>query len=185
MIDRGKIEDRTMARLFVLLLVAVASGLAAGVVRQSTAGSARAASIPASGTSFVAGRCPFPARYRRAFVLAATDTRLPLALLYSVAKHESNLRHDVRSSAGAVGLLQLMPATARSLKLDPSAPASNVLAGARYLRKMLDRFQSTDFALAAYTAGPTQVARERGIPDHVSKYVAAVTRVWRQMNGCT
>ena len=68
------------------------------------------------------------------------------------------------SAAGAHGLLQLMPATARELRLDGDDPATNVLAGARYLRQMLDRFGSLDLALAAYNAGPTAVERAGQAP---------------------
>jgi len=78
-----------------------------------------------------------------------------------------------------------MPATARELALDPDYPPSNVLAGARYLRLMLDRFHSTDLALAAYNAGPTAVTRAGGAPSaETLTYVANVTRQWRALNGC-
>jgi len=69
-----------------------------------------------------------------------------------------------RSRAGASGLLQLMPATARSLRLDREDPAANVLAGALYLRQLIDRFGSVDLGLAAYNAGPTAVQRARAAP---------------------
>ncbi len=68
------------------------------------------------------------------------------------------------SGAGARGLLQLMPATAREVGLDTDAPAANVLAGARYLRGLLDRFGDVELALAAYNAGPTAVARAGRAP---------------------
>jgi len=69
-----------------------------------------------------------------------------------------------RSGAGARGLLQLMPATARSLRLDGDDPAANVLAGAFYLRQLIDRFGSVDLALAAYNAGPTAVEHAGAAP---------------------
>ena len=85
----------------------------------------------------------------------------------------------------AVGLLQVRPSTAHELSLDPDHPPSNVLAGARYLRLMLDRFHSTDLALAAYNAGPTAVTRAGGAPSaEVLTYVANVTTLWRRLNGC-
>jgi soluble lytic murein transglycosylase-like protein len=78
-----------------------------------------------------------------------------------------------------------MPATARELALDPDHPPSNVLAGARYLRLMLQRFHSTDLALSAYNAGPTAVAKAGGAPTaETLTYVANVTRLWRRLNGC-
>jgi soluble lytic murein transglycosylase-like protein len=130
--------------------------------------------------------CPLPPRFRPAFERAARDTVLPMALLVSVARVESNLRARARSNAGARGLLQVMPATARELALDPDHPPSNVLAGARYLRLMLDRFHSTDLALAAYNAGPTAVAKAGGAPSaETLTYVANVTRQWRKLHGCS
>ena len=129
--------------------------------------------------------CHLPRRFQPAFVAAARDTGLPLALLVAVARVESNLRERARSDAGARGLLQVMPATARELALDPDHPPSNVLAGARYLRLMLDRFHSTDLALAAYNAGPTAVSRAGGAPSaETLTYVANVTRQRRKLHGC-
>jgi soluble lytic murein transglycosylase-like protein len=174
-------------RLFLLLIVTIVCGLVAGFVGNATASKRgrRGDGGTRRGTVFVAGRCPIPAAYRSAFLAASADTSLPLALLYAVAKVESDLRPDVSSSAGARGLLQLMPATARSLDLDANEIASNVLGGARYLRQMLDRFQSTDLALAAYNAGPTRVATAGGIPDtRTATYVTRVTSIWRTLNGC-
>jgi soluble lytic murein transglycosylase-like protein len=129
--------------------------------------------------------CPFPASLRGMFESAARDADLPPAMLYAVAKIESNLHPDALSSAGARGLLQVMPSTARSLDLDPDEPQSNVLAGARYLRQLLDRFDSTDLALAAYNAGPTAVAAAGGAPSlGVVRYVANVNAEWRSVAGC-
>ena len=68
------------------------------------------------------------------------------------------------SGAGAKGLLQVMPATARALRLAGDDPVANVLAGALYLRQMIDRFGSIELALAAYNAGPTAVARAGAAP---------------------
>ena len=131
-------------------------------------------------------RCPLPARYRQAFEAAARDTSLPLALLASVASVESNLDNDARSPAGARGLLQVMPSTAAELQLDPDRPASNVLAGARYLKQMLEQFGSADLALAAYNAGPGAVERAGGAPGaETLTYVANVNRLWQRLQGCT
>jgi soluble lytic murein transglycosylase-like protein len=129
--------------------------------------------------------CPIPARYREAFEAAARDTHLPIALLVSVARVESNLDHGARSPAGARGLFQLMPPTAAELHLDPDRPASNVLAGARYLKQMLERFDSADLALAAYNAGPGAVEHAGGAPGaETITYVANVNRLWQRLQGC-
>lgn len=131
-------------------------------------------------------RCPVPAQFRSAFAAAAAETGLPLPLLVSVAHVESEMNPDAVSPVGARGLLQLMPATAQELRLDPTLPHTNVLGGARYLRSMLDRFESADLALAAYNAGPTAVARAGGSPSaETSAYVAEVTARWRSLTGCT
>ena len=64
--------------------------------------------------------------------------------------------------------------------------ASNVLAGARYLKLMLRRFESADLALAAYNAGPTAVERAGGAPStETLAYVANVNRVWQRLQGCS
>jgi soluble lytic murein transglycosylase-like protein len=71
------------------------------------------------------------------------------------------------------------------MKADTSTPERNVLAGARYLRLLLDRFDSTELALAAYNAGPTAVEKAGGAPNRASRaYVHEVTRLWRSLNGC-
>jgi soluble lytic murein transglycosylase-like protein len=171
-------------RLILLLLLTIALGLTAGWVGSATAGKpGRAAFTP---PKVVFGRCPIPAQFRRAFVYASQQSRLPLALLTAVAAVESEFQPDARSAAGAHGLLQILPSTAEDLNVDASTPANNVLAGARYLRMMLDQFKSTELALAAYNAGPTAVeqAGGRAPNDESVAYVREVTRLWRSYNGC-
>lgn len=176
-------------RLLTLLILASVSGAVAGAVGNATAGKgpgrvARPAA-PATGTTFYPGACPVPAALRPAFVRAARETKLPLSMLVAVAQVESNLEADARSSAGARGLLQVMPGTAASLNLNVDEPAANVLAGARYLRQQLDRFRSTDLALAAYNAGPTAIAAAGGQASEATfAYVANVTALWRSLARC-
>jgi soluble lytic murein transglycosylase-like protein len=130
--------------------------------------------------------CPLPGRYRGAFELAARETALPLPLLVALARVESRVDQAARSSRGAQGLLQVLPSTAQALDLDASSARTNVLAGARYLRQLLDRFGSADLALAAYNAGPAAVARAGGAPSgQTITYVANVTEAWRSLRGCT
>jgi soluble lytic murein transglycosylase-like protein len=111
-----------------------------------------------------AGACPIPRRFSTAFATASATTGLSASLLVATAYEESRMNPAARSSAGATGLLQLMPTTARELRLTGDDPAANVLAGARYLRGLLDRFGSLELALAAYNAGPTAVERAGGAP---------------------
>ena len=174
-------------RLLALLVVALISGTVAGTVASAKGRldtiAARIPPLPA--LREIANACPVPAAYRPAFVTAASDTGLPLAMLVAVGQVESNLRPDARSSADARGLLQVMPATAAALRLDADRPESNVLAGARYLQQLLERFHSTDLALAAYNAGPTAVAEAGGAPTQETvEYVANVTALWRALRGC-
>ena len=99
---------------------------------------------------------------------------------------ESRVDQHARSSRGAQGILQVLPSTAHALGLDASSARTNVLAGARYLRQLLDRFGSPDLALAAYNAGPAAVERSGGAPSgQTVTYVANVTDTWRSLHGCT
>lgn len=91
----------------------------------------------------------------RAAAAAGIDPQLLTALVWT----ESSFVPDAVSSAGAIGLAQLMPETARLLGVDPTDPEQNLAGGARFLAEMLDRFGRTDLALAAYNAGPTTVTR--------------------------
>jgi soluble lytic murein transglycosylase-like protein len=178
-------------RLAALALIAV--GACAGATLLPTLDFTRV--VAAAATPAAAARppqprrpvapCPFPAALRPAFLAAARDTNLPPALLYAVAKVESNLQPNAVSGAGARGVLQVMPETGATLAPDVDEPRSNVLAGARYLRQMLHRFGSTDLALAAYNAGPTAVSAYGGAPSgSVLTYVAKVTTLWRATAGC-
>lgn len=175
-------------RLFVLLLVAVTAGTLAGVAPKAPAALPIAAIAPAGATAVAARAektCPLPIELRAHFEHAAEDADIPLAMLVAVATVESNLRPDARSPAGAHGLLQVLPSTAAELELDAYHVGENVLAGARYLRKMLDRFRSTNLALAAYNAGPTAVEKKGARPnDETVAYVAKVTTEWRELVGC-
>lgn len=97
-------------------------------------------------------------------------------LLAAVVQAESGFRPDAVSTAGAIGLAQLMPQTAAGLGVDPHDPEENLLGGARYLRAQLDRFGAVDLALAAYNAGPGRVVDAGGVP-RIPETVAYLDRV--------
>jgi soluble lytic murein transglycosylase-like protein len=99
------------------------------------------------------------------------------SLLEAVVWQESRWRERAVSPAGARGLAQLMPGTARYLGVDPDDPMQNLEGGARYLREQLNRFDGDlEKALAAYNAGPGRVERAGGIPNirETQDYVASI-----------
>ena len=114
----------------------------------------------------------FAGAIQQAAQAAGVDPKLLAALTWA----ESGFNPGAGSSAGAIGLTQLMPATAAGLGVDPSDPVQNLLGGARYLAGQLQRFGRVDLALAAYNAGPSAVVKAGGIPPYPETQ-AYVTRV--------
>lgn len=110
----------------------------------------------------------------------ATSYRLEEALVKAVIKVESDYQPRVVSRKGAQGLMQLIPQTAKDLKVsNPFDPYENIRGGSEYLRMMLDLFNNdVELALAAYNSGPSTVKRYGGIPpyDETQKYVKKVKR---------
>jgi soluble lytic murein transglycosylase-like protein len=146
-------------RLFWALMLAMA------LLSVATEGSRGVQNAPAKSTAAEPTRvgprtCGVPAAYAGAFRTAARKTELPLSLLAAVAWEESRLNPHARSGAGARGILQLMPATAKALAATSADPRANILGGARYLNQLVKRFDgNVDLALAAYNAGPTAVEK--------------------------
>jgi len=113
------------------------------------------------------------ARIQSAALAAGVSPRL----VEAVARQESGFRADAISPVGAIGVMQLMPATARALGVDPYDIDQNLLGGARYLGGLLRRYDGNlTLALAAYNAGPGAVDRYGGVPPYreTRRYVVAV-----------
>ena len=112
---------------------------------------------------------------------AARKYGLPPELVRAVVAVESANRPDAVSGKGAVGLMQLMPATARELGADPKVAEQNVDAGTRYLRDLLLKYDQRMFhALAAYNAGPGAVDKYHGVPPYRETH-AYILKVLAQM----
>lgn len=150
------------------------------------------ASFPASGTATGTSAAGGPvatsgpgglAAYAGLFRAAGSRYGVSPTLLAAVAKVESGFNPAAVSPAGARGLMQLMPGTARSLGVDPADPAQAVDGAARLLAGHLRQLGSLPLALAAYNAGPGAVSRYGGVPPYpetqayVRKVLAAMQEV--------
>ena len=117
---------------------------------------------------------------------AAERHGLPASLVHAVASAESGYQQKARSGMGAIGVMQLMPATARYMGADPSDTAQNIDAGTRLLRTLLLKYEGSPnqlaLALAAYNAGPGAVDRFGGVPPYVEtqRYVHQVMQRFRK-----
>ena len=140
-------------------------------------GPAGAAAGAASGALAAA-----PAAYRSLFEDAGRRYGVAPGLLAAVAKVESGFSRTAVSGAGARGMMQLMPGTARGLGVDPMDPAQAVDGAARLLAQHLRTYGSVPLALAAYNAGPGAVNRYHGVPPYAETQ-AYVTKVQSAMTG--
>jgi soluble lytic murein transglycosylase-like protein len=109
-------------------------------------------------------------------VSVAQENGIPSDLFLRLVNQESRWQLDALSTAGAIGLTQLMPSTAAYLGVDPQDPIQNLEGGARYLAMQYARFGTWELALAAYNAGPGAVERYGGIPPYreTQNYVAII-----------
>jgi len=105
-------------------------------------------------------------------------------LIRAMIEVESGLNPGAISAAGAQGLMQIMPQTQKYLGLNcPFEPESNIEAGTRYFRYLLDRFETLPLALAAYNAGPSRVETYNGIPPfkETQEYVRKVLELYTRL----
>jgi soluble lytic murein transglycosylase-like protein len=117
---------------------------------------------------------------------AAVRSGLPPALVSSVAAIESSFRPDAISPKGAIGVMQLMPATAKALSADPRDTAQNIDAGTRLLRELLIKYDGDVVkALSAYNAGSAAVDRYKGMPPYAEtqEYVYKVVKAYLKNGG--
>ena len=120
---------------------------------------------------------------------AAQKHQVPEAFVASIVAAESNFQPDAVSPKGAIGPMQLMPATAHEYGADPTIPEQNIEAGTRYLGCLMARYQKSRDPLprviAAYNAGPGAVDRYRGVPPfrETRRYVMRVLALLRRFQG--
>jgi soluble lytic murein transglycosylase-like protein len=125
-----------------------------------------------------------PSTYDRLIRRVALENKVDFALVKAVMHVESAFNPYAKSDKGALGLMQVLPETARRYGVDDAYdPAQNVVAGVRHLRYLLDTFhQKHRLALAAYNAGENAVLRHRGVPPYpeTQAYVRKVMQYQRQ-----
>jgi soluble lytic murein transglycosylase-like protein len=128
------------------------------------------------------GRQASPEEIDSSIVMAAARHNVDPNLVRAVVKVESNFNSNAVSRKGAMGLMQLMPSTARSLNVrNPFDPEQNVDAGVRHLKQLLESYGgNVDLTLAAYNAGSGAVARSAGIPHfaETQNYVRRITNLY-------
>ncbi len=142
---------------------------------------------PPPPTPAAAAEKPAPPRDPKTMVReAAGKYALPPAFVESVAKVESAMKTDAVSKKGAIGVMQLMPETAKKLNADPNDPEQNIDAGTRLLRELLIKYNGdVAKALAAYNAGTGAVDKYDGIPPYpeTQDYVGKVIENYKAAGG--
>lgn len=124
----------------------------------------------------------------RAIMYASATYGVDPLLVTAVMEQESGFTFNAVSSAGAVGLMQLMPSTAAAIGVDPYNPLDNIMGGVLHLRTLLDSFANwgmyaVTVAVAAYNAGSDAVIRAAGVPNYseTRNYVVAISNNYNRL----
>lgn len=136
----------------------------------------------AAGWDWTPGSYYIPEEYLPYFTEAANKTGVDIELIKAVAAVESCFNPNAVSPSGAIGIMQLMPSTAKQTGVKNAFdPKENILGGAKYLKQLLDKFKKPELALAAYNAGPGNVEKYGGVPpfEETQSYVSKVTALWK------
>ena len=123
----------------------------------------------------------YPAPDRELFQRAANESKVPLSLLYAIARTESHFKPDAKSGKDALGLMQLLHQTAEQEGLKPNEdlyqPEINIRLGAKHLARLLTKYAQPVYAIAAYNAGAIAVDRWR------SRYPETDQLMWSELIG--
>lgn len=145
---------------------------------QATSNSAAVTNATGSAAAVTSTTASVPTDLMSIFQEAAQTYGVDVNLLTAIARQESNFTATATSSSGAMGIMQLMPATAQGLGVnDAYNPYENILGGAKYISQLLSRYNgNVSLALAAYNAGSGNVAKYGGIPPfaETQNYVSKV-----------
>ncbi|HVC25860.1 MAG TPA: NlpC/P60 family protein [Acidimicrobiales bacterium] len=164
-----------------LMIDAPQSGTVVSIQPVGTPVAIRRVLPAATGAATASGGGPtsVPSAYAPLFAAAASRYGVPIGLLEAVAQVESGYNPNAVSTVGAQGLMQLMPATAAGLGVNPFDPAQAIDGAAQLLSGYLGTYGSTPLALAAYNAGPAAVAQYGGVPPYpqTQAYIQAVTQI--------
>ena len=146
-------------------------------IRREVGSASSVSAVPVSTAVPSAGLSTGVAQYSSLFAADEAKYKLPAGMLAAVAQTESGGNATAVSPAGAQGLMQLMPSTAKGLGVDPWVPAQAVDGAAKMLSGYLTKFGSVPLALAAYNAGPGAVEQYGGVPPYTEtqNYVTKIT----------
>jgi soluble lytic murein transglycosylase-like protein len=179
--DRHEIDGNTVRIFSGSGEVEMTASSVAGYEQEDVVVAAAPMSKPVAPAAIMIPKPPTPADLAKE---AAEKYELPDSFVRSVMKAESGFQVNAVSPKGAIGLMQLMPDTARALGADPRDPHQNADAGAQYLRDLLARYENDPnqvlLALAAYNAGPGAVDRYHGVPPYreTREYILRVLKNW-------